>query len=118
MSAAPFDESSVLGPPERREIAQRTRDALQAAKRRGQRLGGPVRLPDDVRGRIATMRDQGATLQAIADTLTDEGVDTAQGGARWYRSTVAGVLGSLELDAEAAQARHEHFCATGQLAPR
>lgn len=89
---------------EREIIAARTREALQALKARGARLGRPVTLPESVRHRIATERTAGRTLQAIADDLNAENVPTARGG-RWYPSTIAKVLQSVELDATAAAAR-------------
>lgn len=89
---------------ERRVIAARTSEALQAAKARGARLGRPVTLPDAVRYRIADERNDGRSLQAIADDLNTEQVPTARGG-RWYPSTIAKVLDSVALDAEAAQNR-------------
>jgi DNA invertase Pin-like site-specific DNA recombinase len=90
---------------ERDLIAQRTRDALAAKRAAGVRLGRPVAVPAEVAERIAADRAAGHTLQRIADALTAEDVPTAQGGARWYPSTVRSVLRSLELDAEAAAAR-------------
>jgi DNA invertase Pin-like site-specific DNA recombinase len=87
---------------ERRLIGQRTKDALAVKKAQGYRLGRPVLLPADVRDRIVTERQAGATMAAIATSLTAEGVPTAQGGARWYPSTVQSVLRSVELDATAA----------------
>jgi DNA invertase Pin-like site-specific DNA recombinase len=87
---------------ERLLIGARTRDALAQLKAQGVRLGRPVALPEPVRSRVASERAQGRSLRAIADTLTDEGVPTAQGGARWHASTVASVLRSLDLDAQAA----------------
>lgn len=92
---------------ERELIGQRTSDALQALKRRGVRLGGPVQTPDEIRQRIADERDAGASLRTIADGLNADGIPTAQGGARWYASTVQAVLRSLELDAEAEAAAAE-----------
>ena len=89
---------------ERRLIGARTSEAMQAMKARGVRLGRPVDLPDDVRRRIASERAAGLSLRAIANTLNAEAVPTAQGGARWYASTVRDVLGSLALDAEAEAA--------------
>jgi DNA invertase Pin-like site-specific DNA recombinase len=82
---------------ERRLIAERTSAALQAAKRRGQRLGRPVSLPDDVRERIARERANGATLQAIADGLNRDQVPTVNSGP-WTTSNVQKVLRSVALD--------------------
>ena len=118
MSATPFDHDSVLGPPERREIARRTREALAAAKRRGKRLGRPPLYPDELRHRIGTMRAAGMTYAAIADQLDAEGVPTARPGSRWVASTVWRVVESLRLDAEAAAARKKHFDDGGGLFPR
>lgn len=83
---------------ERRIIGQRTRDALAVKKAQGVRLGRPTALPDEVRLRIATLRAEGRSLASIADELTEERVPTAQGGARWYPSTVSAVVRSVALD--------------------
>jgi DNA invertase Pin-like site-specific DNA recombinase len=83
---------------ERLLIGARTRDALAQLKAQGVRLGRPVGLPETVRARVADERAQGRSLRAIAETLTAEGVPTAQGGERWHASTVAAVLRSVELD--------------------
>ena len=93
---------------ERRLIGQRTRDALQVVKGRGQRLGRPVDLPEPVRRRIVQQRQAGASLYQIADALTAGEVPTARGGLRWYASTVRGVLVSVEAD-RAAQAASSAF---------
>ena len=85
---------------ERRLIAARTSDAMQAMKSRGVRLGRPVDLPDDVRNRIAAERAAGKSLRAIVAELDADNVPTAR-GTRWYASTVRAVLASLDLDAEA-----------------
>ena len=79
-------------------IAENTKAALAAKRRRGERLGRPVTLPEETRGRIASDRATGQTLQAIADALNEEGVPTARGGARWYPATVRKVLLSVDLD--------------------
>lgn len=88
---------------ERRIIAARTSDALQAKKAAGARLGRPVTLPEAVRRRIADDHTAGQSLAGIARSLNAEAVPTARGG-RWYASTVRAVLASLDLDAEAAEA--------------
>lgn len=81
---------------ERRLIGQRTKEALAQKRAAGVRLGRPRTLPDAVRQRIAAARANGATLSAIAEALTQDQVPTAQGGRRWYASTVRAVLRSLD----------------------
>jgi len=83
---------------ERRLIGQRTKDALAAKRAAGVRLGRPRQLSDDVVERIVSAKADGGSLAGIARNLTSEGVPTAQGGKRWYASTVAAVLRSVELD--------------------
>lgn len=75
---------------ERRLIGERTREAMQQLKAQGRPVSGPT-MPAEVRQRIAKLRAEGQTLQAIADQLTAEGVPTARGG-RWYRSTIRAAL--------------------------
>jgi DNA invertase Pin-like site-specific DNA recombinase len=89
---------------ERRLISARTSAALQAKKAQGARLGRPRAVPAEVASRILSARRAGATLRAIAEALNDDGVPTVNGGRSWYASTVAGVLRSHDLDAEAALA--------------
>ncbi len=87
---------------ERRLIGQRTKDALAVKRSQGVRLGRPVTLPSQVRRRIVRLRARGWSLPRIAAKLSTEQVPTAQGGARWYPSTVAAVLRSTALDQQAA----------------
>ena len=89
---------------ERELIGARTRDALAQARERGVRLGRPVTLPEQVRQQIADDRAAGRSLRQIADQLTAEQVPTARGGTRWYASTVAAVLRSLDQDQQVAAA--------------
>lgn len=85
---------------ERELIRQRTRDALQALKMRGVRLGRPVALPADVRAAVQAWRAAGCTLADIAQALNEAQVPTAHGGTEWRPSTVRGVERSLRLDEE------------------
>jgi DNA invertase Pin-like site-specific DNA recombinase len=87
---------------ERALIKLRTRSALAAKKRRGERTGGlpfGMRLSKDgvhlerdpVEGpivdRVLTMRKGGATFREIVETLNAERVRAAR-GARWHMTTV------------------------------
>ena len=85
---------------EGRMIGERTKDALQAKKARGARLGRPVIVSLEVRSRIRRERAAGRSLQAVADLLNSEGITTPT-GRPWQKSRVAQVVESLALDAEA-----------------
>jgi DNA invertase Pin-like site-specific DNA recombinase len=79
---------------ERRLIGQRTRDALAAKRAQGVRLGRPRVMSPRVRESIVAWRERGMSLAEIARTLNAEEIPTAQGGSRWYPSTVRAVLTS------------------------
>jgi DNA invertase Pin-like site-specific DNA recombinase len=90
---------------ERNRIAERTREALAAKKRQGERLGRPSGLPQRVLRWIEERRNGGASLQRIADELTDRGVPTSAGRPRWHAATVRQALLTIGLDREAAAIR-------------
>ncbi len=50
-------------------------------------------LSPELSARIAAMREQGLSLQAIAERLNADGVPTQRGGARWRPSSVQSALG-------------------------
>jgi hypothetical protein len=71
-------------------LAVRTIIQMRAARRKG-----PASVSDnpELRERIAGMRAEGMTLQAIADQLNAEGVPTVRGGAEWRPSSVQAAAG-------------------------
>ena len=100
---------AALAEKERAMIATRTKSALQAAKARGVKLGGP-KLKEARRLAVKAIEaaaDQHAanvlpiirdiqragasTLRDIANALNARGIGTARGG-RWYAMTVSNVL--------------------------
>jgi DNA invertase Pin-like site-specific DNA recombinase len=79
---------------ERERLRERTHKGLQAARQNGRRAGRRAVADDpELRERIARMRAQGMTLQAIADRLNEEGVPTVRGGAKWRPSSVQTAAG-------------------------
>jgi DNA invertase Pin-like site-specific DNA recombinase len=84
---------ATVGGLERKKVEERTRKGLEAA-RSTRRSGRPaVSDQPSLKQRIAEMRAQGMTLQAIADTLNAEGVPTLRGGAEWRPSSVQAAAG-------------------------
>jgi len=79
---------------ERRLIGQRTKEALAARRAEDPDLviGRAANIPAEVVERIRAEYRAGATLAQVADGLTADGVATAQGGRKWYASTISGVL--------------------------
>ena len=83
-----------VGDWERQRLSERTRKGLAAARAKRHAAGGPTQ-PDwaELRKRIAAMRADGMTLQAIADVLNEEGVPTQRGGTMWRPSSVQNAAG-------------------------
>jgi DNA invertase Pin-like site-specific DNA recombinase len=74
--------------------AERARRRREGARERGHSPGRPAVADDPhLSRRIAEMREQGMTLQSIADVLNDEGVPTPRGGAHWRPSSVQAAAG-------------------------
>jgi DNA invertase Pin-like site-specific DNA recombinase len=101
---------AVLAEHEAKAIGTRTREALQAAKARGVKLGSPRAMAEEtrVKGRAATrsafheaykrergylllMRDSGMSLRKMAERLNAEGYRTRT-GKNWTAVQVSRVL--------------------------
>jgi DNA invertase Pin-like site-specific DNA recombinase len=79
---------------ERGRISERTRKGLAAARAKRHAAGDPSATDwAALRKRIAGMRADGMTLQAIANVLNKEGVPTQRGGAKWRPSSVQTAAG-------------------------
>ena len=96
---------------EREMTSKRTREALTAAKARGQRLGNPSPAPAAAQARavaeaqlntyrasvrpiIAELHGQGLNLSAIAREMNRRGIKTAR-GRQWEAQTVKNALSSI-----------------------
>jgi DNA invertase Pin-like site-specific DNA recombinase len=96
---------------ERQRLVERTRIGLRAARRKGP---GSVADYPELRERIATMRADGKTLQAIADQLNAEAIPTIRGGVKWRPSSVQAAAGyrrpavGRNIDQWTAQANRHH----------
>jgi Resolvase, N terminal domain/Recombinase len=78
---------------DRRRPSERPRPRRAAPRRTLGTTDGPARDWETIRARIQSMRADGMTLQAIADTLNEEGVPTLRGGAKWRPSSVQTATG-------------------------
>jgi DNA invertase Pin-like site-specific DNA recombinase len=73
---------------ERAQIGERTKAALAAKKRRGERLGRPRVAQAGVVRRIVMDRNAGQTYERIARALGTEGILSPLGKTTWQPSTV------------------------------
>ena len=78
---------------DRRRASERPRPRRAAPRRTLGTTAGSARDWETIRARIQRMRADGMTLQAIADTLNEEGVPTLRGGAKWRPSSVQTATG-------------------------
>ncbi len=91
---------------EREVIAERTREALQSKRRRGERVGtvpygfqvdedgrGLLELPEEQKtlATVHQLRESGQSLRAVADELNRRGLTTRR-GTSWRHQYVANVL--------------------------
>lgn len=97
---------------EREAISKRTKEALAAAKARGQQLGNPNPVPAAAQARavatahldtfrtrvlphVTELHAQGLGLRAIARELNRQGIPTAR-GRQWQAQTVKDLLQTME----------------------
>ncbi len=100
-SAAGRFTTSIMGGVaelERALISDRTKAALAVKKAQGVQLGMPPKISAEVVERILEARAEGMSLRAIGAELTEVGIPTARGGAKWQPSTVQGVLDSQHAE--------------------
>lgn len=86
------DVKLAMAAEERRKIGTRTREAMEAKRRKGE----PGLISVSAQRRIRILRAEGLGAKAIAARLTDEGVPTASGSDTWHYSTVRRVLKRLD----------------------
>jgi DNA invertase Pin-like site-specific DNA recombinase/peptidoglycan hydrolase-like protein with peptidoglycan-binding domain len=85
---------TMVGEWEGQRIAEQTRKGLAAARARRATTGRPaVEDRPDLKEWIVAMRNEGMTLQAIADRLNAESVPTLRGGSEWRPSSVQAAAG-------------------------
>jgi DNA invertase Pin-like site-specific DNA recombinase len=99
---------AALAEKERALISERTRVALEQAKKRGVVLGNPnvgkmvtaatTARDADLRPILEVMRDR--TLREIAEALTNRGIKTPRGGDTWNQVTVMRSMRRLGITAK------------------
>jgi recombinase len=74
-----------------RYLAER-RDSARPRRAKPRSSGRPAAVPDEIVNRIQAAHARGKSLGEIARDLNACGVPTAQGGRRWWPSTVRSIL--------------------------
>ena len=83
------------------EIRRRTREGMKAAAAKGVRLGRPVTTPDEIRERVAELRDSGLSWAKVAAALEAEGMNRPSSGKPYGRSGCQKLYASVVLDRDA-----------------
>jgi DNA invertase Pin-like site-specific DNA recombinase len=88
----PVATLATFAPCERSLISQRIRQTLAAKRAQGIRLGRPPTMSPYAIERITREHAAGHTLTQIANGLNTDHIPTAQGGRRWYPTTIRHTL--------------------------
>ncbi|ORA58701.1 recombinase RecB [Mycolicibacterium elephantis] len=96
---------------ERELISERTKAALAAKKRRGERIGRPRVASASVVRRIVQDRNAGCTYDAIASALTAEKILSPLGKPSWQASTVRRIYRAVADSQATASATAEQVSA-------
>jgi len=79
---------ATFAPLEQGLISKRTREALARKRSQAVRLGRPPTMSPYAIDRIKRERAAGKSLAQIANRLNADRIPTAQGGRRWYPTTI------------------------------
>jgi DNA invertase Pin-like site-specific DNA recombinase len=85
---------------ERAQIGERTKAALAAKKRRGERIGRPRLAQPGIVRRIVMERNAGQSYERIARALSAEGILSPAGRPGWQSSTVRRIYQSATATTE------------------
>ena len=97
--------SGLMAEHEADRLSERTREGLEAARRKGRRLGAPVSDATRQAGRRGQqLRAEGRSWAAVAAALEAEGYVTATGRTTWARAQARAAVQSVELDDQAHDA--------------
>lgn len=96
---------AAAGELERGLVQARTKDALQAARQRGVRLGRPPQMSTEAIERIRELHRSGIRVARIAEQLNRDGVPTPTGRGRWHPPGVARALRFADAAAGGAKPR-------------